>query len=126
MQIQIKQALLEGHTPEVIVEAVHANHPGLDKRNPANDDSRRMLAHMNRSDLRFRNSLREKTLNPTHYKNQEANLYDNSARNRSQTGDTYFSHPANGKSKELKEIKNMNTLQQIVRSAPRIISSAKQ
>lgn len=25
MKIEIKQALLEGHTPEVIVEAVHAN-----------------------------------------------------------------------------------------------------
>ena len=34
MQIEIKKALLEGYTPEVIVEAVHANHPKLNKRNP--------------------------------------------------------------------------------------------
>lgn len=34
MKIEIKQALLEGYTPEVIVEAVHANHKNLDKRNP--------------------------------------------------------------------------------------------
>lgn len=34
MKIPIKKALLEGHSPEVIIEAVHANHKNLDKRNP--------------------------------------------------------------------------------------------
>ena len=32
ISIPVKNLLLEGHTPEVIVEAVHANHPSLDKR----------------------------------------------------------------------------------------------
>ena len=31
MIIPIKQALLEGYTLEAIVEAVHANHPNLNK-----------------------------------------------------------------------------------------------
>ena len=31
MQINIKQLILEGYTLEAIVEAVHANHPQLDK-----------------------------------------------------------------------------------------------
>lgn len=39
MQIQIKKALLEGYTPEqIITEAVHSNHPGLDKRLVSNKE----------------------------------------------------------------------------------------
>ena len=32
MIIPIKQALLEGYTLETIIEAIHANHPQLNKR----------------------------------------------------------------------------------------------
>lgn len=43
IQIEIKKALLEGYAPEVIVEAVHANHPTLDKNKPENKINRMLL-----------------------------------------------------------------------------------
>ena len=40
MIIEIKKALLEGYNLESIVEAVHANHPNLNKRSPENMKNR--------------------------------------------------------------------------------------
>ena len=40
MKIEIKKALLEGYSLEAIVEAVHANHSNLNKRNPENMKNR--------------------------------------------------------------------------------------
>ena len=40
MIIPIKQALLEGYNLETIVEAIHANHSNLNKRNPENMKNR--------------------------------------------------------------------------------------
>lgn len=76
MKVQIKQALLEGHTPEVIVEmAVHANHPELSKINSGNTPARNEVAELIRANRSFKNE------DPTY-----ANYYDNNARFISQTG----------------------------------------
>ena len=76
MKIEIKKALLEGHTPEVIVEmAVHANHPELSKMNSGNIPARNEVAELIRANRSFKKE------DPTN-----ANYYDNNARFISQTG----------------------------------------
>ena len=75
MKIEIKQALLEGHTPEVIVEAVHANHPELNKKNSGNIPARNEVAKLILANRSFK---KEDPIN--------ANYYDNNARFISQTG----------------------------------------
>lgn len=42
-KINIKSLLLEGYSPEVIVEAIHTNHPTLDKNKPENKINRMLL-----------------------------------------------------------------------------------
>lgn len=46
MKIEIKNILLEGYSPEVIIEAVYANHPHLDKRNPETKQNRDNLVNI--------------------------------------------------------------------------------
>ena len=101
MKIQIKQALLEGHTPEVIVEAVHANHPELNKMNSGNIPARNKVAELIRSTRSFK---KEDPIN--------ANYYDNNARFISQTGNLGLNTRdplSNGYSQEIE--KNKRALQ---------------
>jgi hypothetical protein len=113
MKIQIKQALLEGYSPEVIVEAVHANHPGLDKRNPETKANRDSLA----KDIKaVRGSGR--SMHPQ---------VDNYARSMSQVGRT-SGYPVDH-TKEFQAIKTKNAqtmIDKAFKETPRIISSAKQ
>ena len=80
MKIGIKQALLEGHTPEVIVEAVHANHKNLDKRNPENKEARKLFANGLKTSKISRDSERK------YGDDKEANFHDNRSRVNSQMG----------------------------------------
>ena len=80
MKIQIKKALLEGHTPDVIVEAVHANHPELSKKNSLNTRPRKRLANELGQLRRERDEYRKDG------QAMYANNHDNYARFRSSTG----------------------------------------
>ena len=75
MKIEIKKALLEGYSLEAIVEAVHANHPELSKKNSGNIPARNEVAKLILVNRSFKKE------DPTH-----ANYYDNNARFISQTG----------------------------------------
>ena len=80
MKIEIKNLLLEGYSPEAIVEAVHANHPDLDKRNPKNLPKRTEIAHSINSNIKMRDTFRKLG------KDDRANINDNLARYQSNTG----------------------------------------
>ena len=80
MIIPIKQALLEGYDLEAIVEAVHANHPELSKKNPLNTRPRERLKNELGQLRRERDEYRKD--GQTSY----ANNHDNYARFRSSTG----------------------------------------
>ena len=116
MKIGIKRALLEGHTPEVIVEAVHANHPTLNKNilnRPDFKENRNILADRIRSSRKVRDTAREK--GDTHF----ANFNDNEGRRMSQNGDSYSNPNEQGNKSDLRLAKDQA-------KNPRIISSAKQ
>lgn len=141
MQIKIKKALLEGHQPEIIIEAVHANHPNLNKstlKNPntsyidgKNIENNRKELSNRIKDLRSQRDIRRKEdttknksvlFNAAEQKNRNnkiANEYDNSAREISQTGGFH------NLSNELKPFNNLKSIR-IMRNVPRVISSAKQ
>ena len=130
MIIPIKQALLEGYTLETIVEAIHANHPNLNKRllkDPATSYKEGKEIEKNRKELRddikhsrgMRDDLRKwDTMGKETAK--DANYWDNDARGKSQTG---------GKSsiyaKEYDNTTQFPSILSIARKAPRAISSAK-
>ena len=139
MKIEIKQALLEGHNPEVIVEAVHANHPRLNKRllkdpttsyadGKAIENERKKLFNSIKDDRSYRDKKRKVDTtnvksplhNPTELKmlnNRDANHADNTARARSQTGGS-----RNGN--ELDHFNDKKSFR-IMSNVPRVISSAK-
>ena len=150
MQLNIKQLILEGYSYEEITEAVHANHPNLNKkgteRSLIGKLNRQELADDLRKTLRDRNQyrrLQNKETSPEErerYK-KEANYYDNLARARSQTGRVrgYLSFAEEAKQKQTlsqKRLKRKPTdterqeehqaLIKRVEERPRIISSAKQ
>ena len=136
MIIPIKQALLEGYSLESIVEAVHANHPQLNKRrlkDPAtsykegkeieknrkalHDDIKDQRKHrdFNRklaTDLNWADAKREKT--------EMGNYFDNFARARSQTGGR-----AQSRTKEFENFDDYQKTDKIIQNVPRVISSAK-
>lgn len=143
MKIEIKQALLEGYTPEVIVEAVHANHPRLNKRNPDNISNRDEFARKIRSyraardevrpDIRYPNGSRNFTaaVDPQGYENYQAkaNKYDNQARVISQQGDDVGLAQAKefaGLKDGHRNIGKINAPYMASAGYPRIISSAKE
>lgn len=107
LKIQIKKALLEGHAPEEIVEAVHANHPDLNKE---------LFTSMARNDLA--GSIKSARISRDTFRKKEkdnfANIEDNYARKLSREGGT--------KTPIINKIKDSfgNT-----NSKPRAISSAK-
>lgn len=98
--INIKQALLEGYTAQEIVEAVHVNHPELNKNNSNNINNRANLAHLINKKRRDRDYYRQDTRYPNGSQNYvaasnpfearsnqaKANHYDNEARVSSQLG----------------------------------------
>ena len=140
MIIPIKQALLEGYTLEAIVEAVHANHPHLNKsrfkdknltysagkeieknRSALADNIKRMRS--SRDNARKEDTTMVKSFLLTspelkEIKNRDANFKDNEARAKSQTGGF-------GSANELKHFDDQKYMR-IMRNVPRIISSAKE
>lgn len=101
MQIEIKKALLEGYAPEVIVEAVHANHPEISKSKtgtafgytrPQIQANRNDLAKSIKGSRRVRDEQRTSQNNSIAYKDEAefhrkfANQMDNEARVKSQLG----------------------------------------
>ena len=140
MQIEIKQALLEGYQPEVITEAVHANHPRLNKRllkdptasyadGKAIENERKKLFNSIKDDRSYWDKKRKVDTtnvksflhNPTELKmlnDRDANHADNTARAKSQTGGS-----KNGN--ELDYFNDKKSLR-IMSKVPKIISSVKQ
>ena len=137
MIIQIKQALLEGYNLEAIVEAVHANHKHLDKSRFKDknltysagkeiEENRKSLATDIKSMRGLRDDLRKNAADGkgsehnVRARTQEANLFDNNARARSQTGGEGSIRAA--------ELKPFNFPEAIrtMQNVPRAISSAKQ
>ena len=127
MKVEIKQALLEGHSPEVIVEAVHTNHPLYRKykNSQFNLQNRRELAKRI-IDTRADSKLFKK-LGDTPY----SNYLDNKARAISQ--DPHNSSPVeqskemlNTMTSEEKKHSNYSTKTKPFEEKPRLISSAKQ
>ena len=100
MQINIKQLILEGYTFGEIIEAVHANHKHLDKKNPENSKNRQELAKTIKSyraagdevrqDRRYPDGSRNygAPVDPQKFENYQAraNKNDNQARVVSQQG----------------------------------------
>ena len=141
MKIEIKQALLEGNLPEVIVEAVHANSYSFNKNtakyNPVIQNNRDILAHNIKLDRVQRDKLRNNT-NPLLkvVNNAGANTFDNGARLKSQDdrfGKELFksNNPTGLIEKDLpysNEFRNQNTTIPVIKTMlkPRLISSAKQ
>ena len=80
MQLQIKTILLEGYDPEVIIEAVHANHSDLNKRIPENKQNRNDKALIINGNTKMRDTFRKLG------KDDRANVNDNIARYQSNTG----------------------------------------
>ena len=136
MKIEIKQALLEGYTLEAIVEAVHANHPQLDKsrfkdKKLSYSDGKKIEQNRSaladnikvyrgrRDEARKMDADGKGTTGSGRTKTQEANLHDNNARARSQTGGD-----GSNKAEELKPF-NFPKASKIMQNVPRIISSAK-
>ena len=144
MKIEIKNLLLEGYSPEVIVEAVHANHPQLDKRNPENAGRRSEFAKDIRGIRAARDDLRVDKRYPNGSKDFRANIdttgssdnrqaranhYDNEARSYSQQG----TQTSIGNTNEFSGLKTgefsmakHNAPYIAGQSHPRVVSSAKQ
>ena len=137
MKIEIKKALLEGYTLEAIVEAVHANHPHLNKSRFKDknltysagkeiEKNRKSLATDIKSMRGLRDDLRKNAADGkgsehnVRARTQEANLFDNNARARSQIGGE-----GSGRAVELKPFDFPEAIK-IIQNAPRVISSAKQ
>ena len=134
MQINIKQMILEGYSYDEITEAVHANHPQLNKRllkDPAIsyvegkriEQNRKSLANDISHSRRQRDDLRKSIVdwgsaNQNRERNQDANYFDNFARVRSQTGGKGIDY-----AKDLKEF-SYSEKDKIIKNVPRIISSA--
>lgn len=114
--VLVKSMLLEGYQPEIIVEAVHANHPSLDKRNPENISNRNSLGYRIKIARGGRDNSRSTT---SLLQNNYANESDNRARTLSQTGGGL----------DPKEYSNGDyshrQLKHIVEIAPRLVASAK-
>ena len=136
MLLPIKKALLEGYTLEAIVEAVHANHPQLDKRrlkDPATSykegkeivQNRKKLTDNIKTFRGNRDITREfaaeggRSADNVRENTQSANYWDNHARAISQTGGESVVHTA-----ELKNIKFPKS-HRVAENVPRVISSAK-
>ena len=137
MQINIKQLILEGYSYDEITEAVHANHPNLNKsrlKDPATsyiegkaiENNRKSLAN-EISHLRLqRDGFRKLSSNQEKARGNDgaiqfgkyANHEDNNARALSQTGGKSMVY-----AKELKEFSNSEK-DKIIKNVPRIISSA--
>ena len=140
MIIPIKQALLEGYTLEAIVEAVHANHPNLNKRRlkdpttsyidgktvennrkKLTNDIKRMRSSRDNARKEDTTMVKSFLLTSPELKeinNRDANFKDNEARAISQTGGF-------GSANELKHFDDQKYMR-IMRNVPRVISSAKQ
>ena len=153
MKIEIKQALLEGHTPEVIVEAVHANHPELSKSKSGvslgytrkeiqgNRDNLAKEIKDLRSSRDHNRELQGRDPSKPSFTDQYgnplerrwANEYDNRARQLSQTG-SLNKEPREvppslmGRlfGKKLNNLLNLTDSTKLYQSKPRVISSAKQ
>ena len=136
MKIEIKKALLEGYSLESIVEAVHANHPNLNKRrlkDPTTsyiagkeiEKNRKSLVTDIKSMRGLRDDLRKNAADGkgsehnVRARTQEANLFDNNARAKSQIGGE-----GSIRAVELKHF-NFPEALKTIQNAPRIISSAK-
>ena len=140
MIIPIKQALLEGYDLESIVEAVHANHPNLNKRRlkdpttsyidgktvennrkKLTNDIKRMRSSRDNARKEDTTMVKSFLLTSPELKeinNRDANFKDNEARAISQTGGF-------GSANELKHFDDQKYMR-IMRNVPRVISSAKQ
>ena len=130
MIIPIKQALLEGYNLETIIEAVHANHPNLNKsrlKDPTTSYKEGKEIEKNRKELRddirhsrsMRDDLRKWDAMGKETA-KDANYWDNDARGKSQTaGDSALL------SEELRPL-NFSKTDKILRNVPRIISSARE
>ena len=122
MKIEIKKALIEGHTPEVIVEAVHANHGmyydrkysrGTNKSITRDQAAQRIL------DIRKnRDNARESGLH------DKANFLDNEARATSH--DPRKAAPIFRYFENEKPDIQKDKIKPLISSRPRIITSAKQ
>ena len=136
MKIEIKKALLEGYSLEAIVEAVHANHPQLDKsrfkdKKLSYSDGKKIEQNRSaladnikvyrgrRDEARKMDADGKGTTDNGRTRTQEANLHDNNARARSQIGGE-----GSGRAVELKPF-NFPEAIKIIQNAPRVISSAK-
>lgn len=109
--INIKQALLEGYTAQEITEAVHANHPHLDKRKLERTASERInlandISNYRRNRDEYRNNKGkigeietnvtvDPNTSPTYKQlsQRKANQFDNRARSVSQTGGFFKRSP---------------------------------
>lgn len=138
MKIEIKKALLEGYSLEAIVEAVHANHPNLNKKHFKDpnlsykegkqiEQNRKRLADEIKVSRKYRDGFRKLSSNQEKARGNDdalqfekyANHNDNIARALSQTG-------GNGsfRTKELNGV-DFSKRDKIMKSTPQIISSAK-
>ena len=138
MLIPIKQALLEGYTLEAIVEAVHANHPHLNKSRFKEkklkysagkeiEQNRSALAKSIRDDRSGRDFARSVEIstspeNPLTRENARnvSNYSDNAARTKSQNG-----LAGSGVAKEMLDF-SVDKRNTILSTIPRIVSSARQ
>ncbi len=137
MQINIKQLILEGYSYDEITEAVHVNHPNLNKsrlKDPATsyiegkaiENNRKKLSDNIKHSRSMRDGFRKLSSNQEKARGNDgaiqfekyANHEDNIARALSQTG-------GNGSvgTKELKEF-SYSEKDKVIKNVPRIISSA--
>ena len=135
MQINIKQMILEGYSFDEITEAVHVNHNHLNKKilkDPKTsyvegkkiEQNRKALADSLKEGRHTRDEYRKKAAasggSDPIYTTQEANHIDNLTRSVSQSGGIKnYRLP-----KELKYV-NDQKADEISRTVPRVISSAK-
>ena len=137
MQINIKQMIQEGYNLEAIVEAVHANHPHLNKSRFKDknltysagkeiEKNRKSLVTDIKSMRGLRDDLRKNAADGkgsehnVRARTQEANLFDNNARAKSQIGGE-----GSIRAVELKHF-NFPEALKTIQNAPRVIASAKQ
>ncbi len=137
MQLNIKQLILEGYSYDEITEAVHVNHPNLNKsrlKDPATsyiegkaiENNRKKLSDNIKHSRSMRDGFRKLSSNQEKARGNDdalqfekyANHNDNIARALSQTG-------GNGSvgTKELKEF-SYSEKDKVIKNVPRIISSA--
>ena len=130
MLISIKQIIQEGYSYEdvlqTIEEAVHANHPNLDKRNPENLSARKELAKEINTNRLSRDIERKRPGGEN-----LANRNDNNARTMSQQGRKHVDATHSDEFIALKNTGNstggkLKAPYAATRAYPRVISSAKQ